>query len=169
MKYPLAQLAVIKGKKLEEAERTLRDKKEALLQEENKLRAVEQERNVVREHKHAKLNQLREVLDSGTTSTKVQQMKQYLKVVDEQLRQKESKVAEQKKRVDAAAHAVESARQDLFKKQRDVEKLQIHRKEWDKEMKAVEEHKEAVEADELGSAMHTRKKRMRPSHKHAGS
>ena len=42
-KYPLEQLAFIKKKKLEEAERILREKKEKLAEEEELLRKVEEE------------------------------------------------------------------------------------------------------------------------------
>lgn len=167
-KYPLEQLAQIKQKKLEEAERALEERKRQLEKEETKLEAVEKERDKVKGHKESKLAQLRKKLDEGTTSDKIQQMKQYLKVVDEQLVQKQAKVKEQQKHVDAAKHQVEEARKDLFKKQQAVEKLKIHRKEWDKEMKAIEEHKESLEGDEIGSAMHTIRKKARNHHKRKG-
>lgn len=156
--YPLEQLAIIKQKKLEEAEKVLRDKKNALLKEEEKLAKVEEERNKVKEHKEAKLTQLREKMDEGAPSDKILQMRQYLKVVDEQLKQKEQKVKEQQKSVEAAAKQVEIAREDLIKKQRDVEKLVQHRKEWERDMAREMEHKEAIVTDEMGAAMHERKK-----------
>ena len=155
--YPLEQIAIIKQKKLEEAEKTLRDKKHALDKEQEKLVVVEKERNEVKDHRFAKLTQLREKMDAGTATDKIQQMRQYLKVVDEKLRTKEHKVKEQLKLVDAAAIQVELARADLVKKQQAVEKMAMHRKEWEKEMKVIEEHKEAVETDEMGSILHARK------------
>jgi len=158
-KYPLEQLVLIKQKKLEEAERLLAEKKRLLEKEEAKLLEVEKERDKVKSHRIAKLDQLRQKLDEGTTSDKIQQGKRYLKVVDEQLLQKEAKVKIQKKQVEAAQTQVEEARKDLFKKQQAVEKLIIHRKEWDKEMKAIVEHQENLESDELGSAMHLLRKR----------
>jgi flagellar biosynthesis chaperone FliJ len=157
--YPLQQLEVIKKKKLEESERILKEKKEALAKEEEKLAAVQKERDKVYEHRMAKLKQLREKLDEGTTTDKIQQMKQYLKVVDEDLRMKDKKVADQKKQVENAQNLVEAARLDMLKKQQDVEKLQIHRKEWSKEVRKEMERVEGNELDELGSAMHTLKKR----------
>ncbi len=157
-KYPLEQVATIKAKKLEEAEKALKEKKEALTREEEKLKVVEKERDQVKDHRQAKLQQLRENLDAGTSTDKLQQMKVYLKVVDEKLRTKEVKVKDQQKHVENAKKQVEIARQDFLKKQQDVEKLRIHREEWEKEMKIVLEHIEGVESDELGSAMHVRKK-----------
>ncbi|MBS0652339.1 MAG: type III secretion T3S chaperone [Verrucomicrobia bacterium] len=157
-KYPLEQLAIIKHKKLEEAEKALKEKKEALIKEEEKLKAVEKERDKVKEHRIAKLQQLRDKLDEGTSTDKIQQMKYYLKVVDEKLKGKELKVKEQQKQVENAQKQVELARQDFLKKQQDVEKLRLHREEWEKEMRLVLEHIEGVESDELGSAMHARKK-----------
>jgi flagellar biosynthesis chaperone FliJ len=167
-KYPLEQLAIIKQKKLEEAEKALKEKKEALIKEEEKLKAVEKERDKVKEHRIAKLQQLRDKLDEGTSTDKIQQMKYYLKVVDEKLKGKELKVKEQQKQVENAQKQVELARQDFLKKQQDVEKLRLHREEWEKEMRLVLEHIEGLESDELGSAMHSRKKshghHKKPSH-----
>lgn len=155
--YPLEQIAIIKQKKLDEAEKTLRDKKAALEKEQQKLLEVQKERDEVKEHRMAKLTQLREKMDEGAPSDKIQQMRYYLKVVDEKLKIKEQKVKDQQKQVDNAQAQVEAARLDLIKKQQDVEKMQTHRKEWEKEMKAIEEHKESVETDEMGSALHIRK------------
>jgi len=157
--YPLEQIVVIKQKKLDEAEKTLRDKKKALEKEEEKLVSVEKERNEVKDHRFAKLTQLREKMDEGAPSDKIQQMRYYLKVVDEKLKAKEIKVKEQVKQVENAKQQVEIARSDLVKKQQDVEKLQTHRKEWEKEMKGIAEHKENVESDEMGAMMHQRLKR----------
>ncbi len=165
MKYPLEQVAIIKEKKLEEAEKILHEKKNALAKEQEKLEKLEKERDKVKTHRMAKLTQLRETLDEGSTSDKIQQMKQYLKIVDEQLKQKESKVKEQIKQVQSAEKQVEIARADLLEKQKDVEKLQMHRKEWEKEEKLLSEQKEASETDEMGSAMHARLKRSAHSHR----
>mgnify|MGYP006376783109 CR=1 FL=1 len=140
VEYPLDQLVQIKQKRLEEAEKTLRDKKEAL--------AIEQE----------KLKQLREKLDEGTSSTKITQMKQYLKIVSEDLAQEQRKVDAQIKVVESAEKQVEEARQDLFKKQKDVEKLKIHHKEWKKEIHLEAERIQGQEEDEMGSTMHHLKK-----------
>lgn len=152
--YPLEQVAIIKQKKLDEAEKTLREKKKALEREQEKLTAVEKERDEVKDHRFAKLTQLREKMDEGAPSDKIQQMRYYLKVVDEKLKAKELKVKEQQKQVDAANQQVEIARNDLIKKQQDVEKMQTHRKEWEKEMHALAEQKEAIESDEMGAVLH---------------
>src|ERR1700679_3899739 len=95
--YPLEQIAIIKQKKLDEAEKVLREKKKALEREEEKLATVEKERNEVKDHRFAKLTQLREKMDEGAPSDKIQQMRYYLKVVDEKLKLKEQKVKEQQK------------------------------------------------------------------------
>jgi flagellar biosynthesis chaperone FliJ len=155
--YPLEQIAIIKQKKLDEAEKVLREKKAALEREQEKLVAVEKERDEVKDHRFAKLTQLRDQMDQGAPSTKIQQMRYYLKVVDEKLKSKELKVKEQQKQVEKATQQVEQARTDLIKKQQDVEKMQIHREEWEKEMKALAEHKEGLQSDEMGSLMHQRK------------
>ena len=158
-KYPLAQVASIKKRRLDEAEKVLKEKKQLLVQEEEKLTVAEKKRDEVKEHKVAKLTQLREKLDEGTTSNKIQEMKQYLKIVEEKLKAEENKVKEQQKQVDAAKKQVDIAREDLFKKQKDVEKLSIHHKEWEKEIHHEEARQAGIETDELGSAMHVLKKK----------
>jgi flagellar biosynthesis chaperone FliJ len=159
--YPLEQIATIKQKKFDEAEKVLREKKKALEHEEEKLAVVEKERDEVKTHRFAKLTQLREKMDEGAPSDKIQQMRYYLKIVDEKLKAKESKVKDHQKLVENAKQQVENARADLLKKQQDVEKIQLHRKEWEKEVKATLEHKEGVESDEMGSNLHQRRKRIK--------
>ncbi len=161
--YPLEQLSLIKNKRLEEAEKVFQEKKAALLKEEEKLETVEKDRDKVKYHKELKLEQLRNELDTGTTSLKVQQMKVYLKDVDEKLKQKEVKVKEQKKQVDLAASAVETARKDMLEKQMDVEKMRIHRSEWEKEKQKHLEHLESIETDELGTTIHLKQKKNKRS------
>ncbi len=158
VEYPLDQLVQIKQRRLEEAEKVLRDKKEALAREQEKLTQLEKKRDEVKAHYKSKLTQLREKLDAGTSSTKITQMKQYLKIVTEDLAQEEKKVEAQIKVVESAEKQVEEARQDLFKKQKDVEKLKIHHKEWKKEIHLEEERVENQEGDEMGSTMHHMKK-----------
>jgi len=157
--YPLEQVVAIKQKRLEEAEKILADKKAILAQEEQKLVTLEKKRDQVKDHYKAKLTQLREKLDEGAATDKIQQMKQYMKIVAEELKVEEQKVQTQQKIVDAAATAVEEARQDLFKKQKDVEKLKLHHKEWTKEMRQITDRKEGIENDEMGSVRHTIKKK----------
>ena len=169
--YPLEQVVIIKQKKLEEAERILREKKKALEREQEKLIAVEKERDEVKEHRFAKLTQLRGKMDEGASTDKLQQMRNYLKIVDEKLKSKEAKVKEQLKHVETAKQQVESARSDLIKKQQDVEKMQTHRKEWEKEMHALAEHKETVETDEMGAVLHQRRQisSKKDSHSHSSN
>jgi hypothetical protein len=42
----------------------------------------------------------------------------------------------------------------------------MHRKEWEKEMHALAEHKEAVETDEMGSVLHQRRQVSKKTHHH---
>ena len=157
-KYPLDQLVAIKQKRLEEAEKVLAEKKSILAQEEQKLATLEKKRDEVKAHYQDKLTQFREKLDAGTPTNKIQQMKHYLKLVAENLKAEEQKVETQKKVVATAQNQVDLARQDLFKKQKDVEKLKIHHKEWEHEARRLEEQKEANFTDEIGGAMHIIKK-----------
>ena len=75
-KYPLEQLVRIKQRRLEEAERILKEKKEQLEIEKHKQKELEKERDQTLQHRKDKLDQLREVLDKGTTSDKIKMMRE---------------------------------------------------------------------------------------------
>lgn len=159
LSYPLEQLMTIKKNRFDQAVKTLEEKKALLEKAYEKLYDVTQERDEVKEHKVAKLNQLRNSLDEGTTTDKIQQMKAYLKVVETKLADKEKKVVEQQKQVDLAQKQVDLATDELFQRKKDLEKLEIHKKEWEKEVRYWTEQKEAVEHDEQGSATHSIRKK----------
>jgi hypothetical protein len=139
--------------------KTLEEKKAILEKEYEKLYDVTEERDQVRQHRIAKLEQLRNELDAGTTTDKIQQSKIYLKIVEEKLAEKEKKVSEQKKKVDAAQKQVDLATDDLFQKKKDLEKLEIHKKEWQQEIGIWVRAQEGVEQDEQGSSSHFLHKR----------
>ncbi len=167
LNYPLQQLMEIKKNRFDQAVKTLEEKKAILEKAYEKLYDLTQERDAVLKHKTAKLTQLRQALDEGTTTDKIQQMKVYLKLVDERLAEKQKKVVDQQKQVDAAQKQVDLATDELFQRKKDLEKLEIHKKEWEKEVKYWTEQKEAVEHDEQGSATHTiRKKESEERKKH---
>ncbi|HSX26925.1 MAG TPA: hypothetical protein VLE89_07980, partial [Chlamydiales bacterium] len=159
LNYPLQQLMEIKKNRFDQAVKTLEEKKALLEKAYEKLFDVTQERDKVLKHKVAKLTQLRQALDEGTTTDKIQQMKVYLKTVDEKLAEREKKVVEQQKQVDLAQKQVDLATDELFQRKKDLEKLEMHKKEWEKEVRYWTEQKEAVEHDEQGSATHTIRKR----------
>lgn len=167
LNYPLEQLLLIKKNRFDQAVKTLEEKKALLEKAYEKLYTLTQERDKVLEHKRAKLSQLRESLDEGTTTDKIQQMKAYLKTVDEQLAEKQKKVTDQQKQVDIAQKQVDVATDDLFQKKKDLEKMEMHKQEWEKEAKYWVERKDAAEQDEQGSATHSlRKKEAETRSKH---
>ena len=163
--YPLEQMLSIKKNRFDAAVKTLEEKKTILEKAYEKLYDLTQERDQTLQHKIAKLEQLRNTLDAGTTSDKVQQGKIYLKIVDEKLAEKEKKVVDQQKQVDAAQKQVDIATDDLFQKKKDLEKLELHKKEWEKEMGYWVQQKEAVEQDEQGASTHLLQKREGESRK----
>jgi flagellar biosynthesis chaperone FliJ len=154
MKYPLEQIAQIKVKRLEEAEKLLKEKKRLLEVELEKLKKAEEKRDLVKKHRQDK--------QEGTTSDKIITHERYLKkIVDEELKSEEKKVVDQKKIVTKAEEEVEKARKDRLKKNQDVEKLKLHKTEWEKEALYEEMKKEAIETDEMGSSTHSLKKSAR--------
>jgi len=158
-KYPLEQIVTIKKKRLEEAERMLKEKKQKLEEEEERYKSFEKKRNEVKKHKNEKLRKHLEELQEGTTSRDIEIHQRYIqKVVEEELKAAEKKVYDQKKVVKQAEEEVEIARKDRLKKNQDVEKLKLHRKEWEKEVKLEEIRDEALETEELGINIHSRKR-----------
>jgi len=161
-KYPLEQIAQIKQKRLEEAEKLLKEKKRLLDVEVEKLKKAEEKRDTVKKHRADKIRKFMEEMDEGTTSTKIATHERYIKkVVDEELKVEEKKVSEQVKVVKKAEEDVNNARKDHLKKNQEVEKLQLHKAEWKKEILLEEGKIEAGEADEMGSNTHALKKRSR--------
>ncbi len=150
---------LIKKNRFDQAVKILEEKKAILEKTFKKLYELKAERDQVLQHKMEKLTQLRAVLDEGTTSDKIQQMKVYLKIVDEKLAEKEKKVNEQQKQVDLAQKQVDAATQEVFQRKKDLEKLEMHKVEWEKEVRYWTEQKEAVEHDEQGSSTHSTRKR----------
>lgn len=153
--YPLQQVIEVKQKRVEDAEKVVKEKQLALTKEQQKLAEREAERNKVKDHKIQKLKQLRETLDQGTTSPKIQQMKVYLKLVDEKLKVEEKKVKDQQEQVNIATKNLEQAKIDLQRKRQEVDKLLTHKKDWEKEVRKEMEIIEGREQDELGSIIHT--------------
>lgn len=162
-KYPLEQIAQIKQKRLEEAEKTLKEKKRLFDVETEKLKKAEEKRDLVKTHRHTKLKKFLDEMEGGITSDKIALHERYLKkVVDEELKVEEKKVADQIKVLKKAEEEVEKARKDHLKKNQDVEKLKLHKQEWTKEVLVEELKRESAETDELGSSAHAMKKRSKP-------
>lgn len=163
--YPLEELIQIKQNRFDRAVKVLEEKKALLEKAYELLFDLKEDRDKMLDHKREKIKQLREELDSGTTTDKIEQMKYYLKSVDERLLEKEKKVVAQQKQVDLAQQQVDVATDDLFQKKKDLEKLEIHKKEWSKEARYGQQQKEAVEHDEQGSATYHLKKKEAQSRK----
>ncbi|MCE2982862.1 MAG: type III secretion T3S chaperone [Parachlamydia sp.] len=157
--YPLKQIIEVKQKRVEDAEKVVKEKMQALEAEKEKLRQREEDRDKVKKHYQDKLRQLREILDAETTSPKIQQMKVYLKIVDERLKIEEKKVKDQQEQVNIAQKNLDLAKENLRIKRQEVDKLQNHKIDWEKEMRKEMDIIEGREQDELGSIIFTTHKR----------
>ncbi len=153
--YPLEKVLEIKKKRVEDQEKVVEKKKKELAAEEEKLKKCQKERDKVVRHRQDKLNQLRDELDQGTTAPKIQQMKIYIKVVDERIVVEEKKVEIQEEEAHKAEKNLEIALDELNLKRREVDKLTIHRKDWTKQMKKELEIAEEKEMDEIGQIIYT--------------
>lgn len=165
LNYPLEQLMTIKKNRFDRAVKVLEEKKLLLEKAYEILYNLTQERDKTLAHKNAKLAQLREAMDAGEATHKIQQMKTYLKLVMDQLQEKERKVAAQQKQVDLAQKQVDLATEELFQRKKDLEKLEMHKAQWEKEVHYLTEQKEAIEHDEQGSATHALRKKEAESRK----
>lgn len=149
--YPLEQIITVKENRVKEQEKVVAEKRQALEKEKEKLEEVEKARDKVKKHLADKLAQLREKLDTGTTSPEVLQMKAYLKVVQEKLVAEEKKVKDQKAQVEQAEKNLEVALEQLRLRRQEVDKLLTHRKDWMKQAYFELSRVEASEQDEMGS------------------
>ncbi|NGX57950.1 MAG: hypothetical protein K940chlam3_00851 [Chlamydiae bacterium] len=160
--YPLEQVLELKERRVKAAEKKVKEALEALEKEKVILKQKEKARDKVLKHRNDKLAQLRaemDLVDTTTTAAKIQQMKDYLKVVAMKLEDEEKKVEEQQKQVEAAEEAVEQAKEELRLRRLEVEKLNIHKKDWLKIMKDELRREEEREFDELGSVIYQLHKR----------
>jgi hypothetical protein len=158
-KYPLAQILLVKLRRVENAEKVVQERQAALKTEQEKLKERENARDVVLKHKKEKLKQLRDELDAGTTSPVVKQMKHYLEVVDEKLVQEEKKVAKQKEEVKLAEKKLEEAKELLRERRKQVDKIYAHKDLWLKQAKKELELEEQKELDEVGNVTYLARKR----------
>ncbi|MDP1835218.1 MAG: type III secretion T3S chaperone [Chlamydiales bacterium] len=159
IEYPLAKIIDIKRKRVDEAERNVKAKEEALQKELKVLAEKEAERDRVKQHRDDKLAQLRHEMDTGTTTDKIQQAKVYLKLCQEKVIVEEKKVAEQQEQVELAKRNVEVAKKELAQRRQDVDKLLTHRADWMKERRKEIEIEEGREQDEIGSLVFNLRKR----------
>lgn len=162
MEYPLKQVLEVKIRRVENAEKVVREKQELLKAEQKKLEERKKERDKVLNHHADKLFQLRHELDeASTTSPKIQQMKAYLKVVKEKLKIEEKKVTDQQNQVTQAEKNLELAKEELARKRQEVDKLNTHKEDWQKEMRKEREIIEGREQDELGTITYTIHQRLK--------
>lgn len=150
-KYPLHQIDIIKKKRLDQAERALREKREEERVVQEKYDRAKQDRQKALEARDNKLNLLREKMDEGAPSAKIETIRVYLKIVDETFQQKHQIYETFADKLRGAQEATEAARQEVIQRQKDQEKMQEHRKQWDKEMRAFDEQEEAKLTDDMGT------------------
>lgn len=159
-KYPLQQIAEIKKRRLEEAEKILREKRQELDNAENELKERRKLLNTTQKLKLEMIEKHYKEIEKGTTSDVMERHDRYIKeVIDIKLAEEKKNVDDQKKIVKEARIALEKARNERLKKNQEMEKIHIHKKEWTKEAKKEMEIEEASIADELGTSMHARKMR----------
>ncbi len=151
--YPLGQVLEVKKKRVEDAELVVKEKQKALEIEKEKLAKREEERDKVKHHYEDKLLQLRHEYDTGTTSNKIDQAKVYIKVVQERLKVEEKKVKDQQAQVEVAEKNLELAKSQLKQRQKEQDKIEMHKKEWIKDTLKELAVLETREEDEVGSLM----------------
>lgn len=151
--YPLEQVLEVKNKRVEEAARVVAEKQETLEREREKLKRVEAERDKVRSHYKDKLQQLRQALDNGESTDKIQMMRRYMQVVEEKLAVEEDKVKKQTLEVQQATVALEEAQDQWRQRIKEADKLKEHRRMWIKQALFEQAQELAKEEDELGSIM----------------
>lgn len=159
--YPLADVLQVKKRRVEAAEKVLKEKQEILAKEEKILQERKEARDKVKQHEADKMAQMRHEMDHATTTDKIERCRAYLKVVKEKLAQEEKKVLDQQQQVDIAQKNVDEARAELQRKRLEVDKLETHREDWLKEWRKEQEIILGREQDELGSVIFNIRSRYR--------
>jgi len=159
--YPLLQVLEIKKRRVTEAEKVVREKRELRDKEVEKLREAEAARDKVLNHRNEKLAQLRAEMDQDTNTVKIRQMKDYLDVVVERLEKEEKKVEEQQKQVDKAQQALDEAKEELRLKRLEVDKLNMHKDEWMAKRREELKIEEGKVMDEVGQITYQLQRQLR--------
>lgn len=157
--YPLIEVIRLKKRRLDEAEKILREKKEILTKEEDKLKIYQKELNEAKIKFDTYLQKLREAMDKGEPSSKIDQHKLHLKDLKDLFLVCQKKVDNQKKVVKSAQEAVETARLEYQMREKELEKLTIHKAEWLQAMKLEQARAEELKMDEISTSAHARKKK----------
>ena len=159
MNYPLEQLLEIKEKRVEDAERILNEKKEALQKEEDKLKqCLEKEKEAQQEYDD-QLDTFYEDFEGGTKSHKIQQRKEHLKSLLEGVKVAKEKTIKQREVRDAAEVEKDEAKAILDQRRVDLDKIEEHKQVWVKADLEEKERLHIIEHDELGAMIHSRKNR----------
>jgi len=156
--YPLKQIAEIKKRRLEEAEKILRQRRDAFDKAEIELK---ERRKLLNESMNLKLEIIEKhykKIENGTTADIMERHDHYIKeVINVKIAEEKKRVDAQKKVVKEAEAALELAKVDRLKKNQDLEKIYMHEKEWTTETRKEIDIEEAIVEDELGSIMHSRR------------
>jgi hypothetical protein len=155
--YPLVEVIRIKKRRLEEAERVLHEKKMILDKELEKLAICEKEADEAKKIFDTYLAKLREAMDQGEPTTKIDQHKLHLKELKLRHQTAQKKVDAQKKVVKSAQEAVDLARADHQLKAKELEKLSIHKAEWLIAFSKAELLKEDTALDDISTSAYSRK------------
>lgn len=157
--YPLIEVIRLKKRRLDEAEKILRDKKQILAKEEEKLKVIQKELNEAKTKFDTYLQKLRDAMDQGEPSSKIDHHKLHLKDLKELFLMCQKKLDNQKKVVKSAEEAVETARLDYQLKEKECEKLTIHKTEWLQAMTLEQARADELKMDEMSTSAHARKKK----------
>lgn len=158
--YPLEQIAQIKKRRLDEAERILKQKREALTKEEETLKEKKKAFEASKKLKEEIIEKHFKKIEEGTTSDVLERHDTYIKeVITPKISEEKKGVEDQKKVVQEAKKALEEARIIRLKKNQELEKIILHKKDWEKGVRKELSLEEASVSDELGTAMHSRKMR----------
>jgi flagellar biosynthesis chaperone FliJ len=157
--YPLIEVIRIKKRRLDEAEKVLREKKLILEKELEKLKVCQKEHDEAKAVFDNYLQKLRQALDEGEPGKKIEQHKLHLKDLKDKFIATQKKLETQKKAVLLAEKAVEEARSDYQQKEKELEKLHIHKGEWIEALKLEETRAEEIKMDEISTSGFARKKK----------
>lgn len=156
--YRLATLVKLRERKKEEAERYLATCLNALREEQERLREMEEELDRMIAKREAKMREYAEKSMRGEMSAQsVVGANVYIERLKEQEEAQRAAIDGQKGVIRQRQEDVDGARQDVMVATQDLQALEKHREKWEEEVKRERMVREENRMDEIAQAIHRAK------------
>jgi len=157
-KYRLQIVLDQKEEARDQAAKVLQEKKDALKREQEKADEIRQNLEATKSRREREyLEMTQGSMGGGIAVDDAQRRLNFIKSLDVKAKRLEEDLSLQVKRVKRAEQEVEIALQDLIQASRELQVMQRHKENWEKEVKRRQEEKDQNEMNEIGNVMYNAK------------